>query len=183
MIMSQRKKILPLLLGLLLMPCQLIGQETTKPELPAAIKSALDRKFPGWKFAPVSDEIRRFLRENVSTDTRPEMISGDFDGNGRLDYAVLIEHGNIFNEKRQPIGKNIYVVAFLRKGAGFKLYVLEKGNNEYLALSKKGEKDYSYQTDQNFVYAHDAVFAGIFDKGGSSFIYRNGRFHSVITSD
>ncbi len=57
--------------------------------LPVAIKSVLDRRFPGWKFIEVGDDIRHFIREQVSADARPDLVTGDFDGNGQLDWWVL----------------------------------------------------------------------------------------------
>jgi hypothetical protein len=48
---------------------------------------------------------------------------------------------------------------------------------------KHGEWDYNYETQQYFTYPHDAIFTGIFEKGGSSYLYEKGRFRSIITSD
>ncbi len=54
---------------------------------------------------------------------------------------------------------------------------------EYIALMKKGEKDYDYETDKNFIYKNDALFSGYFEKGGSSYIYEKGKFRGITTSD
>ncbi len=70
-----------------------------KPEqLPSTVRAELDKRFSGWRFPKVDEGIHRYLRENISADTHPEFISGDFDGNGQLDYAVIIEHGVALNE-------------------------------------------------------------------------------------
>ena len=150
--------------------------------LPASMKSILDRTFPGWSYLPVDDEIRKFLKEYVSEYARPDLISGDFDGNSRTDFAVLIEE-NTRSPKRAGIDmRKARLVVFLTKAAGFQIKVLEP-EGAYLVLMKRGDWDYSYETDQYFTYQNDAIFAGIFEKGGTSYVYQKGRFRSIITSD
>ncbi len=56
--------------------------------LPASCRKILDKNFRGWKFAKISDEIQKHLRENISPDTRGNLISGDWNGDGKTDYAV-----------------------------------------------------------------------------------------------
>ena len=150
--------------------------------LPASMKSILDRRFPGWSYLPVDDEIRKFLKEYVSEYARPDLINGDFDGNSQTDFAVLIE-----GKTRSPKGASIEMrkarlVVFLTKAAGFQIKVLDP-EGAYLVLMKRGDWDYSYETDQYFTYQSDAIFAGIFEKGGTSYVYQQGRFRSIITSD
>ncbi len=154
-----------------------------KPEqLPSIVRAELDKRFSGWRFPKVDEGIHRYLRENISADTRPEFISGDFDGNGQLDYAVIIEHGVALNEDGNPVRPNGYVVAFLKNGDKLKFYMVDDGG-EYITLMKKGEKDYDYGTDKNFIYKNDAIFSGYFEKGGSSYIYEKGKFRGITTSD
>jgi len=160
-----------------------------KPEqLPSIVRAELDKRFPGWRFPKVDEGIHRYLRENISADTRPEFISGDFDGNGQLDYAVIIEHGVALGEDGNLVGHNIYVVAFLKNGDKLKFYMVDDGGmvvdgGVFIALIKKGEKGYDYETDKNFIYKNDAIFSGYFEKGGSSYIYEKGKFRGIITSD
>ncbi len=158
-----------------------------KPEqLPSTVRAELDKRFSGWRFPKVDEGIHRYLRENISADIHPEFISGDFDGNGQLDYAVFIEHGVALGEDGNPVGHNTYVVAFLKSGDKLKFYLVDSGGDsgdEYIALIKKGEKGYEYGTDKNFIYKNDAIFSGYFEKGGSSYIYEKGKFRGKITSD
>jgi hypothetical protein len=158
------------------------SQQAIELALPDSLRSSLDHKFPGWHFLKVDDEITSFLRQNVSPRVRPDLISGDFDGNGQLDYAALIECGQSPG-KRVP-GDNMLasLIVFLRTTNGFKMHVLVP-EGEYLALMKRAQWDYDYETQQCFTYPHDAIFTGIFEKGGSSYVYENGKFRSIVTSD
>lgn len=154
-----------------------------KPEqLPPIVRAELDKRFSGWQFPKVDEGIHSYFRENVSADTRPEFISGDFDGNGQSDYAVMIEHGVALGEDGNPVGHNTYVVAFLKNGNKLKFYMVDDGD-EYIALVKKGEKGYDYETDKNFIYKNDAIFSGYFEKAGVSHIYEKGKFRGITTSD
>lgn len=178
----KRAWLLPLCL--LLTPCQHLARERTTLEVPAAVRADLDERFPGWQFPEVRDEIRKFLKERVSPDARAEFVAGDFDGNGEPDYAALVEHGTVYNGEGAPVGHNLYLVAYLKSGDGFKFHMVDpEGGGEYLVLMKKGEKDYDYETDRNFTYEHDAIFAGIFEKAGTSYVYEGGKFRAIVTSD
>lgn len=178
---DRMKKIL--LLSVLLMPPACARAQAADGPLPPAVGAALDKKFPGWKFAEVRQDIRRYLSEHVSPDARGDMIRGDFDGNGEQDYALLIRHGDVKNAGGSVSGPEIHAVAFLKKGRRYRYYHLRDGAGEYLALVRKGEKGYEYGADRHFRYARDAVFSGHFEKGGVSFVFEKGKFRSMVTSD
>ena len=181
-------KKLPALLLLLLclppLPALPAGRAAAAEELqlPPELMGQLDRKLPDWKFAEVREEIRRWLKESAGPDARPDLIRGDFDGDGEADYAALVEHGKVFGDEGVEIGPNVYIAAFLKRKSGYRLHLIEEGG-EYLVLMKKGEKDYDYERQDTFVYANDAIFAGIFEKAGTSNVYEKGKFRAIITSD
>src|SRR5882762_595693 len=62
-----------------------------RPDLPFPVKVMLDKHFPGWKFPEISDEDCQTVKQWDGPDAYPELIQGDFDGDGQIDYAVLIE--------------------------------------------------------------------------------------------
>lgn len=169
-----------LLFLLLLAPWAASAQEPAGLELPDELKAAIDKKLPGWKFAEVREEIRDYFKER-SPGTRLNLVRGDFDGNGLEDYATLVEHGKIYDQGRE-VGSNAYVVVGMRRERGYKLHVLE-AEGEYLELMRKGEKDYDFEKQTSFTYENDAIFAGIFEKAGSSYVFKNGKFHVILTSD
>lgn len=150
--------------------------------MPSSARLMLDRRFPGWKFVEVSPEVRLFFEEQMK-GASPSLISGDFDGNGSLDYAALIQHGKLFNEKGKAIASRYYLVAFLRRGTRYRMHVIKDPDGEYLCLAKKGTRDYNYDEQKEIVYANDAILTGIYEKGGSSYVYDNGRFRSFVSSD
>jgi hypothetical protein len=70
--------------------------------LPTTVVLMLNRRLPGWKFVDVSPEVRKFVKDELKAAS-PVIISGDFDGDRRRDYAALIRR----------IESRYYLVIFL----------------------------------------------------------------------
>jgi hypothetical protein len=143
--------------------------------LPKIIKTTLDQQYPGWRFSKVSKDIYEFLaKEKIKLD--PNLISGDFDGNGSKDYAVQITHG-----------KKRIIIAFLKNDDSFAEFILESNPaNEtdlYLWLFKSGEQDFDYETGEKFSYANDSIGVLFFEKSGVSYVFEKGNFRKIWSSD
>ena len=164
-------KIIRLIIVLLFCGSSTSWAQSFREELPTSARVMLDRRFAGWKFSDVSSEVKQFVKENLR-GASPVLISGDFDGNGRLDYAALIQQGSRY-----------YLVIFLRRRADYKMYRVRNPNGEYLIRARKGSRDYNYEEQKEITYANDAILTGIFEKGGSSYVFKNGRFVSFVSSD
>lgn len=177
------KVILSLLIGLSLTPGVRPPRASQEHELPTTIRLKLDEKFPGWRFAPISDEIRQATKEYLSPDSQLDLIKGDFDGNGESDYALLIEHGDRFDGDGNFAGRNVFIVAFLKKGDEYKFYPVDSEAGDYLMLRKKGEGSYDFDTQRQFTFANDAIDSVIFEKAATSYVYENGKFRAIITGD
>lgn len=119
--------------------------------LPAKVKSYLDQNYSGWKFST--------LAETCTSGKSPAEISGDFDGNGKIDYAVKIKRGN-----------KGYVIAFLSKGANYTPYVLE--NKSAIDID-----DTALELIEGKIHVTNCESSSYF------YIYRNGRFRTKFTSD
>jgi hypothetical protein len=51
-----------------------------------------------------------------------------------------------------------------------------------LQLMREGEPDFDYEAQREFIYLHDTIMSG-FGMGGISYLYENGKFRAIITSD
>lgn len=130
-------------------------------KLPADCKKILKSEFRSYQPAP----------------DKANLIKGDWNGDGKIDYAVLIKR----KQNRDEDSSDTLTIAFLRSAKSFRHYILEGG--DYLDVMKKGVKDYSYDWQRNFRYKNDAIFVGVGECCGSSYIWRNGKFISTVTSD
>ena len=151
--------------------------------LPGSVRSMLDAKYPGWQPSQVGADVQAFVRERSSVASA-NIIKGDFDGNGRTDYAVLLEY---------PSGPQVgainwlQLVAFLAEKKSFKLIVLNdpipSEPQFYITLQRKGARGYNLATYKRFRYPHDSIGMWYFGVAGGTFIYSNGRFRHVAESD
>jgi hypothetical protein len=130
----------------------------------------------------VSQEVRQFFDTEMTGKT-PYLISGDFDGNRKPDYAALIRSGHTRDRKSKRTWPRYFLVAFLRDGRSYRMYVMSNPDGEYLCLVQKGTAAYNYDEQKEITYANDAILAGVLEKGGSSYVFEKGRFRSFVSSD
>lgn len=152
------------------------------PDLPLPIKVLLNRNFPGWSFPEVSEDDCGAVRECGGLDAYAQMIKGDFNDNGLQDYAVLIQQSAEANDKGVAKPLMVHIVAFFRKPGGYKMHLVTSEGGSALILMRKGETDYDYEGQRDFSYPRDSIFSGI-GMGGTSYIWENGRFRALTTSD
>ncbi len=135
--------------------------------LPTKIKTYLNLTYRGWKLASTSDFC--------STEFRRAIVSGDFDGDGKIDYTVKIVKGS-----------KGYVLAFLARNNRYETHILHsiKASDVIdtgLSIFRKGEKystgDVGDENPTSITLKNDAPFDGpcASDTGGIH-IYKNGRF-------
>jgi hypothetical protein len=150
--------------------------------LPSQVLVLLNRRFPGWRFSEVSPEVQQYVKEYLS-NASPVIVSGDFDGDGRRDYAALIRRGHAVNAEDRAVGSGNLLVIFLRRTNGYRMRIIKEPGGEYIMLAKKGSRGYNYNTDKKTTYANDAIVAVIFEKGGLSYVYKKRRFVSFVSID
>jgi len=169
------KKILFLLF--LCVGCSIVQAQSIK--LPNGCEKILNVNFKGWKLAQVPNDVSEYHKEK-KFPFEPNLIKGDWNGDGQVDYAVLIEKGTLKNLEGADIGERKFTVAFIRINNGYKHFSFDGG--DYIQLMKKGTKDYDYETDKNFRYKTDAIFGGL-GQSGVSYVWKKGKFIEIITSD
>lgn len=126
---------------------------------PDAVRKDLDSICKGWQLAPVTPEIAEEIKTRTPT-WPPNLLPGDFNGDGKIDVAVLIECDG-----------SSQLVAFLSSGSGFSKQVLEKPQpydaREFLHLVRKE-------------YEHDAIGVEYEAIGGHAWVFRDNRWQSIL---
>jgi len=126
---------------------------------PDAVRKDLDSICKSWQLAPVTPEIAAEIKTRTPT-WPPNLLPGDFNGDGKTDVAVLIECDG-----------NSELVAFLSSGSGFSKQVLEKPQpydaREFLHLVRKE-------------YEHDAIGVEYEAIGGHAWVFRDNRWQSIL---
>lgn len=125
---------------------------------PDAVRKELDAICAGWRLAPVMPEIA----EEIQTRTPawpPNLLPGDFNGDGEVDVAVLLECKG-----------SVQLVAFVSRERGFSKEVLESPEpvdpRQFLHLIRRE-------------YGHDAIGVEYDAVGGHAWVFRDGKWRSV----
>ena len=142
--------------------------------LPADVRATLDGQYRGWRFAKLAPDLRRLLAVNDS----PEWVKGDYDGDGKIDYAV-----NIVNEGSDNPQK---IVVLLSRSSGFEQHVLESGpisTFTFLHPVRKGESRTDVTTDKTYTMPTDALDVIYEEKGGVTYLFNRDHFRRIVSGD
>jgi hypothetical protein len=143
--------------------------------LPDQIRRTLAQRFPGWAFATVAPDY--------GPGTSAAWIAVDFDGDGRMDYAVQLvapSSGGVVQR----------VVVFLQRGRAYTLVPLDSfppTTTVYLQRVPKGavRRDFDVHDARarTFQLAHDAVQIVYDDQAAKTCWYTAPGFHCAWTGD
>ena len=134
----------------------------------------LNSKFREWTFARIPADIKKYyLRERHFEQSH--LITGDWNGDGKRDYAVLLERKN-----KSAADANL-IVAFLKRGNGYGYFSLE--GSDCLMSVKKGSKAFDFEKQKSFRYRTDGIFSYIWEKAGVTYVWENNAFRAIATSD
>lgn len=126
---------------------------------PDAVAKELDALCRGWQLAPVIPEIAAEIKTRTPT-WPPNLLPGDFNGDGKVDVAVLMECKG-----------SSQLIAFLSKDEGFSKDVLEKPQpydaRQFLHLIRKE-------------FEHDAIGVEFEAIGGHAWVFRDNRWQSIV---
>lgn len=154
--------------------------------VPEPVRTMLDQRHPGWRVADVTAEVRANVGQRLGPT--PGMVSGDFDGNGRADYALLIEYPNTV-EPSKAFTHIVEALAFLDTGRGFSMVRLRDRQpgpepTLFVTLQRRGTQGFDVEANATFTYPLDSIGEWYFGKAaGGSYIYRDGRFRYVAEVD
>lgn len=142
-------------------------------KLPNDCQKILKSRFRSWKLAEIQVEIIDYFKRERAYE-QPNLIKGDWNGDGKNDYAVLLQNKNNSQEK--------IIVALMKTRTSYKNYTLN-ANDDCIMSVKKESKGYDFEKKKSFRYKNDAIFTYFWEKAGSSYIWEKGKFRAISTSD
>lgn len=143
--------------------------------LPRDVRQLLDQEFPGWQFATIIDS----LKAEISPDSSPEWVEGDYDGDGQADYAVQIVRPG-------PRDSQQVVIALLHRGKGYELHPLKSFGIQqaaFLRTSPKGQETMDLDNDTKIINAADVIDLLYGQEAGETFIYEKGQFRLIASGE
>jgi hypothetical protein len=139
--------------------------------LTAEMKSMLATVYRSWQ---VRRQCVAEATENAVDPKWASVASGDYDADGRIDQAVLLE------SKTRP-GRRTIVVVFMSSIGPTP--VLAGDGSAHISTIPRGRRGHNFDIAKDFTYMTDAIFTGDYHCCGGSLIWRKGKFIVVPTSD
>lgn len=147
--------------------------------LPQDVLQLLTTKYPSWEEPTFTEDA---LEQAEGNTQGPGIIRGDFDGNGRQDYAVQLQHQ-----------KQLVVLAVLQNADGsWKLQEIKQDilfndrgqlKSPYLLrLAQKGTELRHQTINEQISAPHDAVMLSL-NETGVTYLYENGKFVPYTPAD
>jgi hypothetical protein len=148
----------------------------------AELRAALDTAYPeGWRFASLDPDARSELKTGES----PEWIGGDFDGDGRSDYAAQLVVWKLGHTTTMDSAQ--LIVALLRRRDGFHRDVVSVGGGPsfdvYLARIPRGERVADFEGGSGATLESDAVHQIFAGKASVAHVYEDGHWREILTGD
>jgi hypothetical protein len=151
------------ILGAVFLTSIVAGAQT----LPAVVENYLRKNYPTWE-----------IGESWVADSAPRRAieKGDFDGDGKTDYALLITKDD-----------RIYALALLAAKNGFKAYnlIAQNTENRWIAgidITPKGSKVYFNNEEisaKSFLLKNDGIEIYDGERHGVTYYWQNGKFLST----
>jgi hypothetical protein len=148
----------------------------------AELRAALDAAYPeGWRFASLDPDARAALEPGESA----EWIGGDFDGDGRSDYAAQLVIWKLGHTTTMDSAQ--LIVALLRRRDGFHRDVVSVGGGPsfevYLARIPRGARVADFEGGSAVTLESDAVHQIFAGKASVAHVYEDGHWREILTGD
>ncbi len=137
--------------------------------MPQNCADLIAARLPGSRYHSVPEDAAAWARER---HLNPVLIAGDFDGNGRRDWAALMQQED----------RVILVVCLVNRGAP-SLHVLDHPCPDLVLLARGGTRQYNLDTQRWVRNRRDSIITSCFEKAAETFVFEKGKFRRFISAD
>lgn len=138
--------------------------------LPRACAALIGNALPHWKYHDVPPDAAKWAEKQ---GFNPNVTSGDFNADGHLDYAALVNVGGV------P-----HLAVCISHRRMVRLFtVVDPYCSDLVFRSKAGKLYYNFETDRDEVLPRDGVSVSCFEKAGATYLYEKGVLRRIIDSD
>ncbi|WP_345949257.1 hypothetical protein ABDD95_20640 [Mucilaginibacter sp. PAMB04274] len=155
-----------------------------KSYISATLKALIEEKLPGWRLPPSGSWEKYWFNAYKKADALVDYASGDFNGDGKADYALLLENEN-----------HAFIVWVLQsQHDGYKAVELTQLNETTLPLDTglelvgKGKLNHLSMDDgvdgeKTMELQHPAIQVSYFEASAEIYYWKDNKFQSVTTGD
>jgi hypothetical protein len=151
--------------------------------LEEACRGQITKKLREWTVTSVTADVAEWSK---SHRLNPTIIHGDFDGDSNPDIALLIQNRAKAVLDYPERAYSSLVAVCLSRRSGVVLHLIDDPYcSDLIALSRKGQRYYDFETDETSVYPLDGVRTICFEKASATYIYDGKRagFRRIVDGD
>jgi hypothetical protein len=139
------------------------------PAMPQSCADLIASRLSGSRYHFVPADAAAWARAH---HLNPVLISGDFDGNGRRDWAALMQQED----------RVVLAVCLVTRGAP-SLHILHTPCPDLVLLARRGTRQYNWDTQRWVRNRRDAIVTSCFEKAAETFVYEKGEFRRFTSAD
>ena len=143
---------------------------------PAACRSAIDGRLPGWQLSPPPADLAQMAKQKKFSTN---VVQSDFDDNGTRDTAVLVVMpgaGELHPRQR--------IAVCLSQAGKINLHVISDPYcGDGISVAPKGTRAWDFTTEKRVTYWTNGVSAYCYEKAGGTYLFRDGKFVLIVDSD
>ena len=149
--------------------------------LEGACRARLGARFDTWTLASASPEVAGWTR---AREFDPTMARGDFDGDGRMDIALLVQARATPVLSYPERIEASRVAVCLDRPAGIELHVIESLYcADYIERAVKGAVYHDIEREREDAYPSDGVRTVCFKKASATYLYDGTGFRRIVDGD
>jgi len=144
--------------------------------IPESLRSTLDQEYPGWTLAPVTRQIQEIYKQHKAAHS-PSFALGDFDHDGKRDYAVQIV-------LKTPGQEEQIIIAFLTRGDRFEEIIVQSMGidpTSSLWTARASVDEAGAAAEKSVAKDVLMVLGGV--AGDTTYSYDDGKFHERSAPD
>ncbi len=119
-----------------------------------------------------------------SNQQNPTLVHGDFDGDGHLDIALLIQDWPkpVLDYPQRTYASHVAIC--LSKPPAVVLHLIDEPYcSDFIERVRKGQPYYDFETGKTGIYPSDGVRTHCFEKASATYVYDGTRFRRIVDGD
>lgn len=165
----------------LMLVFQASAVQAQKGGLEGACKSQITKKLREWSITSVKADVAEWTKSHRAN---PTLVRGDFDGDGHLDIALLIQN------RPKPVleyperAYSSLIAVCLSRPTAVVLHLIDKPYcSDFIERAPKGQRYFDFETEKASSYPLDGVRTVCFEKASATYVYNGAGFRRIVDGD
>jgi hypothetical protein len=148
--------------------------QASEEGLESACKAQIATKFRQWVVASVTADVARSAE---SRHVNPTLVHSDFDGDGQLDVALLVQ------DRPKPVLASHVAICLSRPPAVVLHVIDEPYCSDFIERVAQGQPYYDFETGKTGTFPSDGVRTHCFEQASATYVYDGTKFRRIVDGD